>query len=253
MKPTSAIACTLVAAAGAIGLRVLRSRLVLVDIHGDSMEPTLHDGQRVVASLRPSSPLARGDIVVIKDPTLAGRRLVKRVTGLPGDMKPSAMLLRTDETTALIAHSGPLVEIAEGLIYVQGDSPGLDSTVFGPLPKTEVMGIVRERPSTARPSRPAGGRRLYLGYDAQCAVCSALVLRVRDASGGRLEVRGLLDPEMRQWRQRADGTDGPWLPTLVVVHGDHRRAWSGVALGVVLALHLGPTATVRVLAALAQR
>jgi|SRR5690606_4742964 len=49
------------------------------------MEPTLHDGQRVwTRMLGPRTRIRRGDLVVFDSPEV-GRRVLKRVIGLPGE------------------------------------------------------------------------------------------------------------------------------------------------------------------------
>jgi signal peptidase I len=62
-----------------------------IRVEGDSMEPSLHDGQFVVVSrlaydlpLFQSEP-QRGDIVVFRFPLNPERRFIKRIIGLPGD------------------------------------------------------------------------------------------------------------------------------------------------------------------------
>ncbi len=57
----------------------------LTRVRSRSMEPTLRDGQLVLTrSLRRASPIRRGDLVVADVPEL-GRRVVKRVVGMPGE------------------------------------------------------------------------------------------------------------------------------------------------------------------------
>ncbi len=51
---------------------------------GDSMAPTLQDGDRTVISAFGYTP-RRGDVVVLRDPSQTGKHLVKRVIGLEGD------------------------------------------------------------------------------------------------------------------------------------------------------------------------
>lgn len=58
------------------------ARAVRVD--GHSMEPTLQDGQRLLATSLPYTP-ARGDIVVIDAYIPHGQPLIKRVIGIEGD------------------------------------------------------------------------------------------------------------------------------------------------------------------------
>lgn len=57
----------------------------LTPVRGRSMEPTLHPGQLVpTRRIRATDPVRRGDVVVA-DSTELGRRIIKRVIGLPGE------------------------------------------------------------------------------------------------------------------------------------------------------------------------
>ncbi len=62
-----------------------------VAIVGDSMRPTLDDGDEVIA-LRPWRPVRRGDLVVLVDPREPRRWLVKRV----GERRGARLDLRGD-------------------------------------------------------------------------------------------------------------------------------------------------------------
>ena len=56
-------------------------------VEGSSMEPTLHDGQRLMVdklSYRFTDPKV-GDVVVFRYPTDINRMFIKRVIGIPGD------------------------------------------------------------------------------------------------------------------------------------------------------------------------
>ena len=82
-------------------------------VHGQSMEPTLHSDQRLVVekvSYRFHGP-RRGDIVVLKSPQ-SSELLIKRVIGLPGET----------------------VEIGQGRVYINGQElaePYLERLVGG--------------------------------------------------------------------------------------------------------------------------
>lgn len=111
------------------------------------MEPTYHDGERLLAlygwqrlRLRP------GTVVVVRAPApswtadqpiaAAHRTLIKRVSRVADAPDPDG---RTD--------------VRFGAVYVEGDALGYDSTTFGALPRSEVLGRVlvrrdrRQRPT----------------------------------------------------------------------------------------------------------
>jgi len=83
-------------------------------VHGQSMEPTLHSDQRLVVekvSYRFHGP-RHGDIVVLKSPQQSTELLIKRVIGLPGET----------------------VEIRQGRVYINGqelDEPYLERSTGG--------------------------------------------------------------------------------------------------------------------------
>ncbi|MFV0558964.1 MAG: signal peptidase I [Enterococcus sp.] len=54
-----------------------------VKVSGHSMDPTLADGQRLIASK--ITTYSRGDIITCEEPDEDGRLIVKRIIGLPGD------------------------------------------------------------------------------------------------------------------------------------------------------------------------
>ncbi|MGH9103659.1 MAG: S26 family signal peptidase, partial [Acidimicrobiales bacterium] len=88
------------------------ARLVLagrVQVHGDSMLPTLLPGDRLLTLRLPW--LRRGDVVVVTDPRLPSRALVKRV-----------------------------VAVSRAAVEVEGDNAAssTDSRVLGPLPRSHV-------------------------------------------------------------------------------------------------------------------
>ena len=87
-------------------------------VRGDSMLPTLVDGEAVLA-VRPDGPLRRGDIVILHNPLLKGRTFIKRVVGLPNEV------LRLDE----------------GLVYVNDELLG---EPYLERPFTEYQGAIRE-------------------------------------------------------------------------------------------------------------
>jgi signal peptidase I len=102
----------------AINLFLAQPRVV----HGQSMEPNLHESQRVIVDLISYRvrPPQYGEIVVLDVPERkAGPPLIKRIIGLPGDT----------------------VEIQQGAVFVNGhklEEPYLDQVTTGALPATIV-------------------------------------------------------------------------------------------------------------------
>ncbi len=98
------------------------------------MEPTLHDKDRLLCerlSLAAGGP-ARGDVVVLANPTAIGENLVKRVVGVAGDV---------------VEVGGERFPVPEGHVLVLGDNRGRsrDSREFGPVPLRAVRGVARWR------------------------------------------------------------------------------------------------------------
>ncbi len=134
-------------------------------VSGNSMNETLHDGDRIIVesiSLK-FSPLQRGDVVVIQRPEqekVAGDKntdFVKRVVGLPGDLvqiiggdvhingkKLDEYYINHDYTDTI----GGVSEwyVADDEIFVLGDNrqpnASNDSRRFGPIKINTVRGVV---------------------------------------------------------------------------------------------------------------
>lgn len=103
------------------------------------MEPELRPGDRLYVDPAPARDgrISPGDIVVLRDPSRSVERLVKRVTGMPGDRVPPAMQ-----------------PVPPAHVYVRGDAGGVsrDSSTFGPVVLKDVEGVVwfRYAPSDRR-------------------------------------------------------------------------------------------------------
>jgi len=95
-------------------LKVLNQ--IQVRVHGDSMWPTLKDGQIVDAIQQTNAKL--GDIVVVKHP-LKNATVIKRISRLDGDE-----------------------------IFLEGDNPdplgSEDSHNFGTVPLSSIIAIIRD-------------------------------------------------------------------------------------------------------------
>lgn len=92
-------------------------------VDGSSMEPTLHDGQRLIVdklSYRFGAPKV-GDVVVFRYPTDLSRMFIKRIIGIPGD----EILI---EDGIVYRNGRPLVEN-----YINGPTHGAFTRDYGPV------------------------------------------------------------------------------------------------------------------------
>jgi signal peptidase I len=121
-------------------------------VYGQSMEPNLHAGQRLIVekiSYR-FHPPHRGDIIVLRLPEQRGNFLIKRVIGLPGET------IETHDQQVFI-DGDPIGEsylrqpipysmsprrIPDDSVFVLGDNRGFsnDSRSFGPVALSNVIG-----------------------------------------------------------------------------------------------------------------
>ncbi|MFC4118146.1 S26 family signal peptidase [Nonomuraea zeae] len=143
MNPVASTSVLTVLAA-CLAVWLLRRRLVIVEVQGDSMAPAYTDGDRVLVGR--NTRLRRDDVVVFTHPEAgldpAGRpgraMLIKRVVAFAGEPVP---------------HSGDPAPygglIPEGHVYVLGDNPvnSADSRLFGPVPTGLIVGGVLRRMS----------------------------------------------------------------------------------------------------------
>lgn len=122
---------------------VQRRRLLVVTVHGVSMEPTYSSGDRLLVRRSRLDRVRTGEVVVVQvagaapdDPT--GGRMVKRAAAVPGDPVPPQIPL-----------SDPVVPA--GLLLVLGDNPvrSNDSRRLGYIPADALIGVV-VRPIDAR-------------------------------------------------------------------------------------------------------
>lgn len=138
-----------------------RKCFVVVIIEHESMSPTLHSGDRVlVFRYWPAKLLKKGDIVIVwpwiniirndKGPKPFGViPYIKRIIGLPGDKIISNIHELDDYHKKKFGHNydeeGNKTEIIpEKHFFVRGDFPigGIDSRIFGPVPKEGILGLV---------------------------------------------------------------------------------------------------------------
>lgn len=131
----------------------------LSTVKGHSMQPTLHEGERIVINkigLAFAAPI-RGEIVILRDPSAPGYvspdYLVKRVVGLPGDtvevrghkLYINGELEEEPYTDTEIQDADfPAVMVEEGRYFVMGDNrhagSSKDSRYFGTVAEEDIVG-----------------------------------------------------------------------------------------------------------------
>jgi signal peptidase I len=110
-----------------------------IEVQGDSMEPTLHEGERMLVSRAYwlVGEIKDGDIVVIENP-YEDEVIIKRVYKTAGEIVDLAEVPESWDIT-----SGKYV-VPEGTIYVLGDNRAVsqDSRHYGPFDLKHVVGKV---------------------------------------------------------------------------------------------------------------
>ncbi|MCB9884926.1 MAG: signal peptidase I [Planctomycetes bacterium] len=142
---------------GAALMVVLHLFVVQVSVvKGSSMEPCLHDGDRLVVDrvTHNVGDVHRGDVVVLRYPLNPSVDFVKRVVGAPGDViAMRAGVLYVDgkpaDSYGCIHDHQELAEmtVPEGNFFVLGDNRPIscDSRSFGLVPEELIRGRVRVR------------------------------------------------------------------------------------------------------------
>jgi signal peptidase I len=131
----------------------------MAHVEGRSMEPTLHDQDRLVVNklaYRMHDP-AVGDVVMLLHPNTPDLALVKRVVGAPGDSIAfrDGLLIRNGRTVAetfvaddlrSFESTAPVI-VPDGFYFVLGDhrNDSSDSRAFGVVPKKYILGKVQVR------------------------------------------------------------------------------------------------------------
>ena len=103
-------------------------------VYGHSMAPTLQPGAVVlvrVGAYEHRSP-RRGEIVAARPAGLGGKAFVKRIVGLPNER---------------VTVEDRQWQLSDEQFFLLGDQPehSLDSRVFGPVSRAELVGPVRVR------------------------------------------------------------------------------------------------------------
>lgn len=121
-------------------------------VEGQSMEPNLHNNQRLIiekVTYRLRAP-QRGDIVVLKLPERPGPPLIKRVVGLAGEVVEihdgrvyiNGEALEEPYLNQLTYSHHPREMVPEGSVFVLGDNRGFssDSRSFGMVSLEHIVG-----------------------------------------------------------------------------------------------------------------
>jgi signal peptidase I len=131
----------------------------LVKVDGQSMYPTLNDGDWVLVLRCLTHRLLRqGQIVVWNLPStmiwvykkkfISAGPFIKRIVGLPGDEVVALVVKLPEQIDVVKQVDQEKMEelqrwhIPTGHCFVKGDSPGFDSTIAGPIPFHAIRGIV---------------------------------------------------------------------------------------------------------------
>lgn len=153
-----------VATAAAVLVVWLRRRYVVIEVDGRSMQPTLHEGDRVLVRRRPLRRIRTGDIVVVENPKhhRNGRRLgsparhtwmIKRAVAVPGDPVPASLA-----ATVSVA-AGALVPDDRLLVLGDNTVASFDSRSYGYLSGDRVLGVVVRRYDVGVPFGRGGVQR----------------------------------------------------------------------------------------------
>jgi type IV secretory pathway protease TraF len=134
MKP-SRRALLAVAGLAALGVVAVRRSLIVVDVHGASMEPTYAGGSRLLAVR--SAVASRGQVIVLRHRRLAespgaSAYLIKRLAALPGDPVPASVR----------ATVGVEVVPAGQCVVLGDNTDSVDSRSWGFVPLSDVVGRV---------------------------------------------------------------------------------------------------------------
>jgi len=131
---------------------VVPSLVQVVRVQGDSMTPTLLDGQLLLISRLPYrfQTVHHGDIIVFKSPQDPEIMLVKRIIGLPGErvaIRAGHVFLGSSPMSEPYVVDGggsgfgPLT-VKPGMVFVMGDHRTVsnDSRTWGLLPLGNIVG-----------------------------------------------------------------------------------------------------------------
>lgn len=136
-------------------------------IYGESMTPSLSDGQVIMISKIHKEPVV-GDIIVYKKPTEKNKKVIKRVVGVAGDvftfsfnsisntgflkkatsdfqchLTHEQYIFLSSKYTTTISPSIYQFTIQQGEVFTIGDNihNSIDGRNYGPIPTSSIIGI----------------------------------------------------------------------------------------------------------------
>ncbi|KAA3647362.1 MAG: signal peptidase I [Chloroflexi bacterium] len=140
------------------GILAIRNSFYIVVVNGVSMSPTLECGDRVlVFRYWPKKLVRPGQIVVVQRPTyildandtinLQNTPIIKRVLGTAGDTITTYFYdlpfpERSNQIAAYDDEGKRVWKVPTGHIFIKGDSIGTDSLTWGPVPLSQMFGVV---------------------------------------------------------------------------------------------------------------
>lgn len=120
-------------------------------VYGESMEPTLHNGQPLLVKCFAYEPV-RGEIVVTTTKNSFNRNLIKRVIAVEGDViqiTADSVLLNGELLSEPYLATAPVyspleMTVPEGYVFLMGDNRNFsrDSRDIGCIPVSEIIGKV---------------------------------------------------------------------------------------------------------------
>lgn len=122
-----------------------------IRVDGFSMQPTLHDGERIIVNKLAYifGEVNRGDVIVFHFPDDQDQEYIKRVIGLPGDhlvITGGKVIINGEELKESYIASAPHYQsewtVPDNAVFVLGDNRNnsSDSHNWGPVPLTNVVG-----------------------------------------------------------------------------------------------------------------
>jgi len=136
-----------------LALVLLRRRITLVTVTGESMRPAFRAGDRVLVRRARVGQLRLGQVVVVEEPGEKGtwqtppprgrvdrhQWMIKRVAALPGDERPEGLL------PATAGPPGPRVPADAIVLLGDNAARSYDSRQLGYVPGDRLLGVVLRR------------------------------------------------------------------------------------------------------------